>query len=399
MTSTVPTVADSPGAPIASPQNALSGAAPAASGAAMRTGILWMLVATCLFVCQDSTARILLKAYPATEIAFARFFVHMVLVTIIIGWREPRLIISRQPLLQMLRSSFSLGGTLFGMLALKIMPLVDFSAIVWVAPVLVAALSVVVLHEKVSPGLWASVFVGLMGVWVIIGATGMDFSLSMLFPFLAALTSAFYQIATRLLHRTDLPVTTLFYTAIAGTLFCGGFLPFAAIAPGLADAGLMLLLGLLGVVSQFCLIRAFAAVPANIIAQTLNYYDGAALGRGEIARRMPAVGAVVVDERSERRHRLAERGRIVRAPSRALAVEPRGRGHAGVLQGVREELVRVLGSLHGQPADTVYRGAWKPAGALPGRLSGVALYDSDPIVRRAPALQQTRDAVRPPTVY
>ena len=104
----------------------------------------------------------------------------MVLVTIIIGWREPRLIISRQPLLQMLRSSFSLGGTLFGMLALKIMPLVDFSAIVWVAPVLVAALSVVVLHEKVSPGLWASVFVGLMGVWVIIGATGMDFSLSML---------------------------------------------------------------------------------------------------------------------------------------------------------------------------------------------------------------------------
>ena len=117
-----------------------------------------------------------------------------------------------------------------------------------------------------SPGLWASVFVGLMGVWVIISATGMDFSLSMLFPFLAALASAFYQIATRLLHRTDLPVTTLFYTAIAGTLFCGGFLPFAAIAPGLADAGLMFLLGLLGVVSQFCLIRAFAAAPANIIA-------------------------------------------------------------------------------------------------------------------------------------
>jgi drug/metabolite transporter (DMT)-like permease len=63
-----------------------------------------------------------------------------------------------------------------------------------------------------------------------------------------------------------LPVTTLFYTVIAGTLFCGGFLPFAAIAPGLADAGLMLLLGLLGVVSQFGLIRAFAAAPANIVA-------------------------------------------------------------------------------------------------------------------------------------
>ncbi|MGH6850031.1 MAG: hypothetical protein ACREDD_06240 [Methylocella sp.] len=105
---------------------------------AIRTGILWMLVATCLFVCQDSTARILLKTYPAAEIAFARFFVHMVLVSIFIAWRDPRLMISRRPLLQMLRSSFLLGATLFGMLALKIMPFVDFSAIVWVTPVLTA---------------------------------------------------------------------------------------------------------------------------------------------------------------------------------------------------------------------------------------------------------------------
>ncbi len=266
MTSTIPAAAGSPGDPLASPQHALSGAAPAASGAAIRTGILWMLVATCLFVCQDLTARILLKAYPATEIAFARYFVHMVLVGVFIAWRDPRLMISRRPLLQMLRSSFLLGATLFGMFALKVMPLVDFSAIVWVTPVLVAALSVVILHEKVSPSVWASVFAGLMGVWVIIGRTGVDFSLSMLFPFLAALANALYQIVTRLLHRADLPVTTLFYTALAGVLFCGGFMPFAAVAPGLADASLMLLLGLIGVVSHFCLIRAFAAAPANIVA-------------------------------------------------------------------------------------------------------------------------------------
>jgi drug/metabolite transporter (DMT)-like permease len=266
MTSTIPAAAGSPGDPLASTQHALSSAAPVASGAAIRTGILWMLVATCLFVCQDSTARILLKAYPAMEIAFARYFVHMILVTGLITWRDPRLMRSRRPLLQMLRSSFLLGATLFGMLALKIMPLIDFSAIVWVAPVLVAALSVFILHEKVSLSVWGSVFAGLIGVWVIIGRTGMDFSLSMLFPFLAALANALYQIATRFLHRADLPVTTLFYTALAGVLFCGGFLPFAAVAPGLADAGLMLLLGLLGIVSHFCLIRAFAAAPANIIA-------------------------------------------------------------------------------------------------------------------------------------
>ena len=180
----VSAAADSHGDPLASSQIAFPGTASAAIGAATGTGILWMLAATCLFFCQDSLARILLRSYPATEIAFARYFVHMVLVTIFLAWRDPRLMISRRPVLQMLRSMLLLGTTLFGMLALKIMPLVDFSAIVWVAPVLVAALSVFILHEKVSPGLWASVFAGLIGVWVIIGRTGMDFSLSMLFPFL-----------------------------------------------------------------------------------------------------------------------------------------------------------------------------------------------------------------------
>ncbi len=106
----------------------------------------------------------------------------------------------------------------------------------------------------------------LIGVWVIIGWTSVDLSFSMLFPLLAALANAPYQIATRLLHSADLSMTTLFRTPLAGVLFCGGLLPFAAVAPDLAGTGLMLLLGLTGAVSHYCLIRSFAAAPANIIA-------------------------------------------------------------------------------------------------------------------------------------
>jgi drug/metabolite transporter (DMT)-like permease len=58
----------------------------------------------------------------------------------------------------------------------------------------------------------------------------------------------------------------LFYTALAGSLFCGGFLPFVAIMPSPAGCGMMLFLGVAGLASHFCLIRAFAAAPANVIA-------------------------------------------------------------------------------------------------------------------------------------
>ncbi len=225
-----------------------------------------MLATTLLFVCQDSTSRILLTSYPLTEVAFARYFVHMVLVTGFVAWRDPRLLVSRRPMLQMLRSGLLLGSTLFGMLALTMMHFLDYSAVVWVAPVLVTALSVFLLGEKVRIIGWLSVLAGMAGVWVIVSQAGIGLSPLMLIPLLAALCNALYQITTRMLHSSDPPLTTLFYSALVGVAFCAAFLPFVGIAPKPMDLALMLLLGSLGAASHFCIIRAFSAAPANIIA-------------------------------------------------------------------------------------------------------------------------------------
>jgi drug/metabolite transporter (DMT)-like permease len=234
--------------------------------ATARTGILWMLAATLLFVGQDSTSRILLASLPPAEIAFGRFFVHLVLVAGFLAWREPRLMLSRRPILQMVRSILLLCTTLFGLLALNIMPFLDFSAVAWVAPVLVTALSVLLLHEKVRLRGWISVFAGLAGVWIIAGQGGIALSPLMAWPLLAALCNALYQIATRKLHTSDAALTTLFYSPVAGAMVCAAWLPFAGVAPTRVDTMLLIFLGSLGAASHFCMIRAFAAAPANIIA-------------------------------------------------------------------------------------------------------------------------------------
>ncbi len=66
---------------------------------------------------------------------------------------------------------------------------------------------------------------------------------------------------------------------------------------------------------------------------------------------------------------------------------------------VRAEFVAALGALAGKAADTAYRGQWQLQGPVPGRLTSLPIYQSDPIVRRAPALQQTRTASRPAVAY
>jgi NADH-quinone oxidoreductase subunit G len=68
-------------------------------------------------------------------------------------------------------------------------------------------------------------------------------------------------------------------------------------------------------------------------------------------------------------------------------------------EAVRAELVALLGGRHGQAADTAYGGHWRVQGPLPGALAEAPIYQSDPVVRRAPALQQTRAAARPRAVY
>ncbi len=68
-------------------------------------------------------------------------------------------------------------------------------------------------------------------------------------------------------------------------------------------------------------------------------------------------------------------------------------------EAVRAELVALLGGRHGQAAETAYGGHWRVQGPLPGALAEAPIYQSDPVVRRAPALQQTRAAARPRAVY
>jgi NADH-quinone oxidoreductase subunit G len=66
---------------------------------------------------------------------------------------------------------------------------------------------------------------------------------------------------------------------------------------------------------------------------------------------------------------------------------------------VRAELQQLLGDAATAPADTAYRGTRALDGARDGRVVDVPLYQGDPVVRRAPALQATRDAAQPFTAY
>lgn len=230
-------------------------------------GIAVMLVAVSLFAVQDTVAKQLTGAYPAVEIAWTRYFFSLVFVLLALPWLGRKApLVSRRPGLQLLRGVFLYTSTLFFVLAVSHMPLATATAIGFIAPLLLTALSIPLLGETVGPRRWAAIAVGFLGMLIIIRPGFGAFDWALLLPVAMACFNAVYQAVTRLVRGADPPFTALLYPTAVGCVL--GFLPvpFVWVTPSPGDALLMALMGLCGALSHFCLIRAFAMAPATTLA-------------------------------------------------------------------------------------------------------------------------------------
>ena len=117
-------------------------------------GIVLMCAAIAVLAVMAAIFKHLAPDYPAVQIVWARYFFHFALVLVLVPRRIPRLLVSQRKDLQVLRSVLMLGATACSVVGVRYLPLADFAAIGFVAPLLVALLSIVVLGETVGVRRW-----------------------------------------------------------------------------------------------------------------------------------------------------------------------------------------------------------------------------------------------------
>ena len=230
-------------------------------------GIALILATLLLFVSMDTLVKDLVQRNPAPLLIWMRFLVHMaVAAAIVLAVPSLRpLIRSRAPGRQLLRSALLLCTTTTFFFGLRYLKLADLVILTQAAPLIVVALSVVLLGEKVGPRRWLGVIVGFAGVVVIL-KPGFGFEWASLFGLASALIYAVYQIMTRSLSVADHTMTTFFYTASVGAVAMAAVAPFFWQWPSLRDALLILLPGLIGGTGHLLLIMAFARSEASLLA-------------------------------------------------------------------------------------------------------------------------------------
>ncbi|MCH9673181.1 MAG: DMT family transporter [Gammaproteobacteria bacterium] len=230
-------------------------------GGTRYAGVRWMLLATFLFTSLDATAKYLTAYYPVEQVVWARFFFHLLLLIAYLGWETTRAVKTQRLGLQLWRSGLMLVTNLLFFIAVRSLPLADVVAVMFVGPLLVTALSVPLLGERVGPRRWGAVLVGFVGAWIIVRpGSGVMQGLALL-PLLAALTNALYTIATRKLSNQDSTMTTLLYTGLIGAVATSAYLPRVWVTPDALGWWLMLLVGALGALGHLAFIRALTISP------------------------------------------------------------------------------------------------------------------------------------------
>lgn len=234
-------------------------------------GMLLMATGVSLFAVIDGIAKLLAAELPAMQVIWGRYLFSLLPLAALIPWRSwPTLLRTDRLALQIARALMPLLAGLFIVLALRYMPLADATAILFVSPLMVTALSIPLLGERVGRHRWAAVVIGFAGVVVVVRPGGGAMHWAALLPLGTAFVYALYQIATRMLSRSAGPLSTLAFTILVGLAASSLALPFGWRPPTGLQWALLALSGVLHGLSHFCIIRAFLTAGAATLAP-FNY--------------------------------------------------------------------------------------------------------------------------------
>ena len=228
-------------------------------------GIAFAVTSMFLFAVMDAISRVLTRdlGLSIAQILWVRFVIFFAFALVVVG---PRAFLpafrSAVPRIQVLRAVALIFEIGIFILAFRYLPIGDVHAVAAAAPLVVLALSGVMLRERVPLPIWLAVAVGMAGVFIVVRPGMRDFSWFHAIPVVGALSWGFYQTLVRLVGRRDSANTTLAYTVVIGLALTTCVGPFFWIAPSPGGWGLLLLSGLLGAGAHLALIKAYEACSA-----------------------------------------------------------------------------------------------------------------------------------------
>jgi drug/metabolite transporter (DMT)-like permease len=264
-------------------------------------GIAAMLGSVLFFGTMDALVKWLSADYPTWQIMFFRSSVALVPIAVFVamagGWR---VLHTGRPALLAVRSIIGVSAMGCAFYGIGRLPLADAMAIFHAAPILMTALSVPLLGEKVGIRRWSAVLIGFLGVLLVVRPGGAVFSHAALFMMAAAFLVALATNIIRILSRTEDPASITFYFTLSATLVSGVLsLLWGWNRPPLADILLLMAVGVLGGCAQYLMTLSFKNAEIGLVSplKYLMIVFGGVIGYfvwGEIPDHFSLLGIAII---------------------------------------------------------------------------------------------------------
>ena len=188
----------------------------------VKLSIFCALFAGFSFSVNDIAIKYFTDSMPLHEVVLFRAIIALIFTLAFFlplegGWVALK---TRRPLLHILGGFCLVLANLCFFSALATIQLANASAIFFVAPLLITALSAIILKEQVGFRRWFALLVGMIGVLFIIKPGSINFEWALLLPLFAALAYSVKNIITRNMGLSERAVTMSFYLHLTFIISC-----------------------------------------------------------------------------------------------------------------------------------------------------------------------------------
>jgi len=264
------------------------------------SGIALMCFGVACLCVNDALAKALTASYSPLQIMFMRNIIALpfaILMALKMGGVSA--LKSTRPVTHLMRTVLWIAATLLFFTSVKLLQLAEATALIFVAPLFITAISALFLREHVGWRRWLAVIVGFIGVVIVIRPGGSTFQPASLLPVATALIYALLMISARWVDARESMWTLMLYLTGCSAFLSSFVTPFFWSAIRLEDLWLFVAIALFGTAGMTMMTQAFRLAPAVVIAP-LDYTAliwATALGWfiwGEVPDPVTYLGAAVI---------------------------------------------------------------------------------------------------------
>ncbi len=243
------------------------------SNSRKKLGIFYLVFAILCFSIMNGVTRYLSEYYSVITLNMFRYWFFALFLISFNSYKNLSIISiskSKKKLIQIFRGSMLAIQMCFAHYCFLKLGLVTTSSIFAVGPLMVTALSVFFLNEKVGWRRWTAIFFGFVGILIILRPGFIVFDPLLILALACAFSYALYQVLTRFVSSFDNSNTSFLYTGFAGAFVLTFIGPFFTEEIKLFDWFWILIICILGTTAHYFVIKAYQMSQASIL-QPFNY--------------------------------------------------------------------------------------------------------------------------------